>query len=201
VQVSYRGEACVVGFGPDYTFEQLKCDAAGRWCLDPGLLVLTDADRFNFPPSERVEPWISTLRDNTIYVTHLNAPAKGAAAGALQSSQHALSQSHSQLPQPQPASGGALSASSSMASMHQASSASASNLHGGFASSSGAASASHAARPLANRTASSELAPLSSTGTTGMTSSLTIAGAAHTTAATANFPLSGMWSHEATTTS
>ena len=40
VHVAYGSDACVVAFGPDYTFEQMRSDAAAKWMLDPARVEL-----------------------------------------------------------------------------------------------------------------------------------------------------------------
>ncbi len=40
VHVAYGSDACVVAFGPDYTFDQMRSDAAAKWMLDPARVEL-----------------------------------------------------------------------------------------------------------------------------------------------------------------
>jgi hypothetical protein len=168
VQVSYRGEACVVGFGPEYTFDQLKRDAAGRWCLDANLIQLRDVDRFAFPSSERIEPWVTALRDNTVYVTHLNAGSQSNSTANLRAG---------------------MTSSSSSASIlsHSTLNNTGNNNHDSTMTFS---TSVRSAQPIANRTASVDVAPQSITSTSTLTSSLPLSSASNTNSALAPFPLS-----------
>jgi hypothetical protein len=45
--VSYNGDTCAVGFGTEYTFENLRADAAKQWGLDVACVELHDGMSVN----------------------------------------------------------------------------------------------------------------------------------------------------------